>query len=73
MSLEIATSQSGCSKAKPTAHTGFGIDAINLIYSGYFKIPEAAVNLQRRALCKRNNVRRLFRGEAYRLTGYGIP
>ncbi|MDR1478390.1 MAG: hypothetical protein LBJ00_05555 [Planctomycetaceae bacterium] len=32
-----------------------------------FKIPEAAVNLQRRALGKRNNVKRLFRGEAYRL------
>ncbi|MDR1478315.1 MAG: hypothetical protein LBJ00_05180 [Planctomycetaceae bacterium] len=43
-----------------------------LIYSSCFKIPEAAVNLQRRALGKRNNVKRLFWGEAYRLTGYGI-
>ncbi|MDR1480078.1 MAG: hypothetical protein LBJ00_14170 [Planctomycetaceae bacterium] len=43
-----------------------------LLYSICFKIPEAAVNLQRRALGKRNNVKRLFRGEAYRLTRYGI-
>ncbi|MDR1480528.1 MAG: hypothetical protein LBJ00_16475 [Planctomycetaceae bacterium] len=42
------------------------------IYSSYFEIPEAAVNLQRRALGKRNNVKRLLKGEAYRLTGYGI-
>ncbi|MDR1479369.1 MAG: hypothetical protein LBJ00_10555 [Planctomycetaceae bacterium] len=32
----------------------------------YFKIPKAAVNLQRRALGNRNNVKRLFKGEAYR-------
>jgi ATP-dependent Clp protease protease subunit len=42
------------------------------IYSSYFKFPEAAVNLQRRALGKRNNVKRLFKGEAYCPTGYGI-
>ncbi|MDR1479571.1 MAG: hypothetical protein LBJ00_11590 [Planctomycetaceae bacterium] len=29
------------------------------VYSSCFKIPEAAVNLQRRALGKRNNVKRL--------------
>ncbi|MDR1480788.1 MAG: hypothetical protein LBJ00_17825 [Planctomycetaceae bacterium] len=34
--------------------------------SSYFKIPEAAVNLQRKALGKRNDVKRLFKGEAYR-------
>ncbi|MDR1479530.1 MAG: hypothetical protein LBJ00_11380 [Planctomycetaceae bacterium] len=42
------------------------------VYWSCFKIPEAAVNLQRRALGKRNNVKRLFKGEAYRLAGYGI-
>ncbi|MDR1477539.1 MAG: hypothetical protein LBJ00_01200 [Planctomycetaceae bacterium] len=36
------------------------------------KIPEATVNPQRRALGNRNNVKRLFKGEAYRLTDYGI-
>ncbi|MDR1477832.1 MAG: hypothetical protein LBJ00_02710 [Planctomycetaceae bacterium] len=45
---------------------------VNMIYSGCFKIPEATVNLQRRALGKRNNVKRLFKGEAYRLTSYGM-
>jgi hypothetical protein len=40
--------------------------------SSCFKIPEAAVNLQHRALGKLNNVKRLFKGEAYRPTGYGI-
>jgi hypothetical protein len=43
-----------------------------VLYPSCFKIPEAAVNPQRRALGKRNNVKRLFWGEAYRLTGYGI-
>ncbi|MDR1480972.1 MAG: hypothetical protein LBJ00_18770 [Planctomycetaceae bacterium] len=42
------------------------------MYPSCFKIPEAAANLQRRVLGKRNNVKRLFKGEAYRLTGYGI-
>ncbi|MDR1479760.1 MAG: hypothetical protein LBJ00_12575 [Planctomycetaceae bacterium] len=42
------------------------------ICSSCFKIPEAAVNLQRRTLGKRNNVKWLFKGEAYRPTGYGI-
>ncbi|MDR1478581.1 MAG: hypothetical protein LBJ00_06530 [Planctomycetaceae bacterium] len=42
------------------------------LYSSCFKISEAAVNLQRRALGKHNNVKRLFEGEAYRPTGYGI-
>jgi hypothetical protein len=35
------------------------------LYSSCFKIPEAAVNLQRRALGKRNNVKRLFKGGNY--------
>ncbi|MDR1479372.1 MAG: hypothetical protein LBJ00_10570 [Planctomycetaceae bacterium] len=38
----------------------------NPVCSSCFKIPEATVNLQRRALGKRNNVKRLFKGEAYR-------
>jgi hypothetical protein len=42
------------------------------LYSSCFEIPEAAVNLQRRALGKRNNVKRLLKGEAYCPTGYGI-
>ncbi|MDR1478077.1 MAG: hypothetical protein LBJ00_03960 [Planctomycetaceae bacterium] len=42
------------------------------LYSSCFEIPEAAVNLQRRALGKHNNVKRLFKGEACRLIGYGI-
>ncbi|MDR1480275.1 MAG: hypothetical protein LBJ00_15170, partial [Planctomycetaceae bacterium] len=33
------------------------------------KFLKLAVNLQRRALGKRNNVKRLFSGEAYRLIG----
>ncbi|MDR1478785.1 MAG: hypothetical protein LBJ00_07565 [Planctomycetaceae bacterium] len=40
------------------------IPEILYIYWRYFKIPEATVNLQRRALGKRNNVKRLFKGEA---------
>jgi hypothetical protein len=36
------------------------------LYSSCFEIPEAAVNLQRRALGDRNNVKRLFKGVAYR-------
>ncbi|MDR1478419.1 MAG: hypothetical protein LBJ00_05700 [Planctomycetaceae bacterium] len=39
---------------------------MNNIYSSCFVIPEATVNLQRRALGKCNNVKRLFKGEAYR-------
>ncbi|MDR1479715.1 MAG: hypothetical protein LBJ00_12345 [Planctomycetaceae bacterium] len=35
-----------------------------LLYSSCFKIPEVAVDLQRRALGKRNNVKRLFKGKA---------
>ncbi|MDR1480849.1 MAG: hypothetical protein LBJ00_18145, partial [Planctomycetaceae bacterium] len=46
------------------------IQPLTLLYSSCFKIPEAAVNLQRRALCKRNNMKRLFRGEAYCFTSY---
>ncbi|MDR1479129.1 MAG: hypothetical protein LBJ00_09315 [Planctomycetaceae bacterium] len=42
------------------------------LYSSCFKIPEAAANLQRGALGKRNNVKRLFKGEVYRPTDYGI-
>ncbi|MDR1479723.1 MAG: hypothetical protein LBJ00_12385 [Planctomycetaceae bacterium] len=42
------------------------------LYSSCFKIPEAAVNLQRKALGKHNNVERLFKGEAYCPAGYGI-
>ncbi|MDR1480795.1 MAG: hypothetical protein LBJ00_17860 [Planctomycetaceae bacterium] len=41
---------------------------MSFIYSSCFKIPEATVNPQRRALGKRDNVKWLFRGEA----GYGI-
>jgi hypothetical protein len=37
-----------------------------VLYSSCFKIPEAAVNLQRMALGKRNNVKWLFKGETYR-------
>ncbi|MDR1479903.1 MAG: hypothetical protein LBJ00_13295 [Planctomycetaceae bacterium] len=42
---------------------------VGILYSSCFKIPKATVNLQRRALGKRNNVKRLFN----RPTGYGIP
>ncbi|MDR1478126.1 MAG: hypothetical protein LBJ00_04215 [Planctomycetaceae bacterium] len=38
------------------------------LYSSCFEIPEAVVNPQRRALGKRNNVKRL----PNRPTGYGI-
>ncbi|MDR1479437.1 MAG: hypothetical protein LBJ00_10915 [Planctomycetaceae bacterium] len=37
-----------------------------VLYSSCFKIPEAAANLQRRALGKRSIVKRLFKGEVYR-------
>ncbi|MDR1478200.1 MAG: hypothetical protein LBJ00_04595 [Planctomycetaceae bacterium] len=37
-----------------------------LICPSYFKIHGAAVNPQRKALGKRNNVKRLFKVEAYR-------
>ncbi|MDR1479738.1 MAG: hypothetical protein LBJ00_12465 [Planctomycetaceae bacterium] len=37
-----------------------------LFYSSCFEIPEAAINLQRKALNKCNGVERLFKGEAYR-------
>ncbi|MDR1479120.1 MAG: hypothetical protein LBJ00_09270 [Planctomycetaceae bacterium] len=42
------------------------------LYSSCFEIPEAAVNLQCRALGKRNYVKRLLKGEAYCPTSYGI-
>ncbi|MDR1478607.1 MAG: hypothetical protein LBJ00_06660 [Planctomycetaceae bacterium] len=37
-----------------------------MLYSSCFEIPEAAVNLQRRALGKRSIAKRLFKGEACR-------
>ncbi|MDR1480205.1 MAG: hypothetical protein LBJ00_14815 [Planctomycetaceae bacterium] len=43
-----------------------------IIHSSCFEIPEAAVNLQRRALNNRNNVKRLLKGEVYRLTGFDM-
>ncbi|MDR1480915.1 MAG: hypothetical protein LBJ00_18475 [Planctomycetaceae bacterium] len=42
---------------------------IESLHSSCFKIPEAAVNLQRKAFGKRNNVKQLFKSEAYRPTG----
>ncbi|MDR1479220.1 MAG: hypothetical protein LBJ00_09785 [Planctomycetaceae bacterium] len=41
-----------------------GFELQNL-YSSCFEIPEATVNLQRRALGKRSVAKRLFKGEAY--------
>ncbi|MDR1479630.1 MAG: hypothetical protein LBJ00_11890 [Planctomycetaceae bacterium] len=67
----LSTLSSGLCRSQHGRYTSPSFNSIKL-YSSCFKIPEAVANLQRRALGKRNNVKRLFRGEAYRLTGYGI-